>query len=216
MLFDLLKALPPIDFQIAIGSLPLHFRRQRTAFPAHRSYLRADDARVEFWRSRYAASGGRLRVGIAWRGGSLRSRQFTRSIALSYWLPLLAQSDVDFVSLQYGDVANGLAQLRIEHGVTVRSFGGEFADLDELAAAISALDLVVSVDTTVVHLAGALGRPVWVLLPSAPEWRYPRSGAAMPWYPSARQFRQRRPREWEPVLAEAAVALHQLKDARGV
>ena len=103
-------------------------------------------------------------MGIAWRGGSLRSRQFTRSVALPCWQPLLAQPGVDFVSLQYGDVANDLAQLRVERGIEVRSFGEAFADIDELAAAITALDLVIGVDTTVVHLAGALGRPVWVLL----------------------------------------------------
>lgn len=90
------------------------------------------------------------------------------------------------------------------------------ADVAELAAAITALDFVITVDTTVVHLAGALRRPVWVLLPFAPEWRYPRSSDTMPWYPSARLFRQPRPREWKPVLAEAAVALWQLRDARGV
>ena len=211
-----LQALPPTDFQVAIGSLPLHFRRLRTAFPAHGGYLRAADARIGFWRSRFTASGGGLRVGIAWRGGSLRSRQFTRSVALPSWLPLLAQPDVDFVSLQYGDVAAELAQLRVEHGIVVRSFGEEFADIDELAAAIAALDLVISVDTTAVHLAGALGHPVWVLLPSAPEWRYPRSGVTMPWYPSARLFRQTKPREWASVISEVGDAMRQLAQVRDV
>ena len=211
-----LRALPPTDFQVAIGSLPLSFRRLHTEFPAHRGYLRADDVRVEFWRSQFAATGGKLRVGIAWRGGSLRSRQFTRSVALPCWLPLLAQSGVDFVSLQYGDVANELAQLRLEHGIAVRSFGEALADIDELAAAITALDLVISVDTTVVHLAGALGRPVWVLLSNAPEWRYPRSGATMPWYPSARLFHQMTSGEWAPVISQVCDAMRQLAHERGV
>jgi ADP-heptose:LPS heptosyltransferase len=117
---------------------------------------------------------------------------------------------VDFVSLQYGDVSDEVAQLRDRHGATVRDFGSEFADIEELAAAIAALDLVISVDNTVVHLAGALGRPVWVLLSYAPEWRYPRSGDTVPWYPSARLFRQIRPREWEPVLAGCAATLRQM------
>jgi ADP-heptose:LPS heptosyltransferase len=172
--------------------------------------LVADGVRIERWRTRLAASGKRLRVGIAWRGGSLRTRRLTRSLTLEYWQPLLMQSDVDFVSLQYGPAVDDLAQLRDRHSVTVRSFGDEFADIDELAAAIAALDLVISVDNTVAHLAGALGRPVWVLLPFAPEWRYLRSGDTMPWYPSARLFRQTRPREWESVLAETAAALRQV------
>lgn len=207
-----LRVLPRTDFQVAMGSLPLHFRGARSAFPPHRGYLRADAARVEFWRARLAASGGRLRVGIAWRGGSLRSRQFTRSIGLPYWQLLLAQPGVDFVNLQHGEVASELAQLRDRHGVAVRSFGDDFDNIDELAAAITALDLVISVDTTVVHLTGALGRPVWVLLPSSPEWRYSRGDDTMPWYPSARLFRQARPREWGPVLAQAGGALRRLAE----
>ena len=210
-----LQALPPCDFQVAIGSLPLHFRRQQAEFPAHRGYLCADDARVKFWRSRFTATGRALRVGIAWRGGSLRSRQFTRSVPLACWLPLLAQPGVDFVGLQYGDVANELAQLEAEHGIAVRSCGEALADIDELAAAIATLDLVISVDTTVVHLTGALGRPVWVLLASAPEWRYPRTGATMPWYPSARLFRQSTPRDWAPVISQVSDAVRQLARARG-
>jgi tetratricopeptide (TPR) repeat protein len=211
-----LQALPQVDFQIAIGSLPLHFRGTRAAFSANAGYLIADGARIERWRTRLAASGKRLRVGIAWRGGSLRTRRLTRSLTLEYWQPLLMQSDVDFVSLQYGPAVDDLAQLRDRHSVTVRSFGDEFADIDELAAAIAALDLVISVDNTVAHLAGALGRPVWVLLPFAPEWRYLRSGDTMPWYPSARLFRQTRPREWESVLAETAAALRQVGGRNGV
>jgi tetratricopeptide (TPR) repeat protein len=211
-----LQALPRADFQVAAGSLPLHFRGNREAFPARSGYLVADGARVESWRTRLAASGDRLRVGIAWRGGSLRTRQLTRSLALAHWQSLLTQPGVDFVSLQYGNVTEELAQLRDRHGVTVRAFGDELADIDELAAAISALDLVISVDNTIAHLAGALGRPVWVLLPFAPEWRYLRSGHTMPWYPSARLFRQTRPRQWEEVLAEAAIALQQVRRERDV
>ena len=211
-----LQALPRIDFQISIGSLPLHFRGAREDFPAHRGYLVPDAARVERWRTRLEVGGARLHVGIAWRGGSLRTRQFTRSLTLPQWKPLLAQPDVGFVSLQYGQAVDDLAQLCDTHGVTVRSFAGEIADIDELAAAIAALDLIISVDNTVAHLAGALGRPVWILLPSAPEWRYLRSGGTMPWYPSARLFRQNRPREWETVIAETAAALRQVKGRPGV
>jgi hypothetical protein len=211
-----LQALPRVDFQIAIGSLPLHYRGARVDFPAHRGYLVADAARVKHWRTRLDASRARLHVGIAWRGGSLRTRQFTRSLTLPHWAPLLAQPDVDFVSLQYGQAVDDLAQLRDVHRITVRNFGGEFSDIDELAAVIGALDLVITVDNTVAHLAGALGRRVWILLPFAPEWRYLRSGDTMPWYPSARLFKQTRPREWESVLTQRAAALRKVEGRRSV
>lgn len=204
-----LAQLPPVDFQVAIGSLPLRFRQARTHFPARRGYLMADERRVESWRRRLAAPAGRLRVGIAWRGGSLRTRQLTRSIPLAQWLPLLRQSGIEFISLQYGDTAPDLAQLRDAGGVALRDFGGELDDLDELAALIGALDLVISVDNTVVHLAGALGQNVWALLTCAPEWRYRRQGADMPWYPSARLFRQLQSRAWEPVLEQVGQALQE-------
>jgi len=198
------------------GSFSSRLRSARSAFPVHCGYLRADAARVDFWRARLGACNGRLRVGIAWLGGSLRSRQFTRSIGLTDWRSLLAQPGVDFVSLQYGDVASEIAQVRDQHHVMVRSFGDDIADIDELAAAITALDLVISVDTTVVHLAGALGHPVWVLLPSAPEWRYPCGGPTMPWYPSARLFRQTKPREWAAVISRVRDAVQQLAQVRDV
>jgi len=201
-----LAGLPPIDCQVAIGSLPGYFRRSRADFPARRGYLVADTQRIGAWR-RELAHDSALRVGIAWRGGSLRSRQVTRSIELPLWLPLLKQREAVFYSLQYGDTKPELAQLRDQHGVSVRHLGEDTDDLDELAAIICALDLVVSVDNTVAHLAGALGQAVWTLLPYSAEWRYPRSGEAMTWYPSARLFRQAQPREWLPVMERVAIAL---------
>ena len=200
--------LPRVDYQVAIGSLPRHFRQARNQFPPRSCYLVADKARVEFWRCRLASS-NRLRVGIAWRGGSLRTREVTRSIALEQWLALLTQPGMDFVSLQYGDTASDLARLRGGYGMAIDDFSIELADLDELAAAIGALDLVISVDNTVAHLAGALGQSVWILLTSSPEWRYLRQGAQMPWYPSARLFRQPQPRAWQPVLEQVADALRE-------
>lgn len=199
-----LDRLPPIDYQIAIGSLPRHLRNTAEAFPRHGGYLSADSRRVEFWQQRCAELGAGLHIGIAWRGGSLRTRQFLRSLALEQWLPVLRQPGCSFVSLQYGDHAAELAHLQRDHGITVHDYAAQLADLDELAAAIAALDLVISVDNTVVHLAGALGRSVWVLLAHAPESRYPRHGSAMRWYPSARLFRQPQPRMWQPVVGQAA------------
>ena len=199
-----LDRLPSMDYQTAIGSLPRHLRNTAAAFPRHSGYLSADSRRVEFWQQRCAELGTGLRIGVAWRGGSLRTRQFLRSLPLDEWLPVLRQPGCSFVSLQYGDHAAELAGLQRDHGITVHDQAAQFADLDELAAAIAALDLIISVDNTVVHLAGALGRSVWVLLPHAPESRYPRCGSALRWYPSARLFRQPQPRMWQPVIGQVA------------
>jgi len=118
--------------------------------------------------------------------------------------------------LQYGDTKHELAQLRDAHGLTLQDFGAELRDLDELAAVIRTLDLVISVDNTVAHLAGALGQNVWVLLTPSPEWRYPRHGVDMPWYPSARLFRQPQPCAWDPVLEQVRQALQDLAGRRHV
>jgi tetratricopeptide (TPR) repeat protein len=203
---DWVRKLPPIDCQIAIGSLPRYFRRARTDFPAQGGYLAAAAQRSGYWRNELAA-GSALSVGIAWRGGTPRSRQFTRSTALPQWLPLLRCQGAKFYALQYGDIAHELAELSMQGGVTITQLGDAVHDLDELAAIISSLDLVVSVDNTVAHLAGALGKTVWTLLPESPEWRYPRRGAAMPWYPSMRLFRRGIGEGWEPVIDRVTMEL---------
>jgi len=213
---DWVEKLPPIDVQVALGSLPQHFRRARADFPARPSYLMPDPRRVEFWRREIRAEGRGPRVGIAWRGGSLRTRQVLRSTLLPQWLPLLRVPGAKFYSLQYGDVAAELAGLRDQHGVTVARPHIGANDLDEVAALICGLDLVISVDNTVAHLAGALGRNTWILLSFSPEWRYPREGDTMPWYPSARLFRQQRPREWDPVIGQVSAALRDMVGAQVV
>ncbi len=201
-----LAQLPPVDLQVAIGSLPQFLRRTRAEFPARRGYLAADARRGEFWRKQLAA-GPRLRVGIAWRGGTLRSRKFARSIDLPQWLPVLKSVGAAFYALQYGEIAAEVESMRIESGASVTNLGAAVDDIDELAAIISALDLVISVDNAVAHLAGALGKPVWTLLPCSPEWRYPRHGEVMPWYPSMRLFRRARGDSWGPVIERVAAEL---------
>ena len=205
------EKMPPIACQVAIGSLPHYFRRARADFPARMGYLAADKQRSEFWRAQLAV-GFAVRVGIAWRGGTPRSRQFTRSTALAQWLPMLRLPGAAFHALQYGDIAHELSALRKE-GVTIANPGNAMHDLDELAAFISALDLVVTIDNTVAHLAGALGKPVWTLLPVSPEWRYPRRGAAMPWYPSMRLFHRAHGEGWEPVIERVTMELAAIAQA---
>ena len=196
------------DFEISAGSLPQQFRRDTAAFPKHAGYLKVDTVRQIFWRDSELLADARIRIGMAWRGGTLRNRQYLRSLNLPDLLPVLQTPDCAFISLQHGDYAEEMHTLRERQGIDLRMPQFNIAtDLDELAAMISALDLVITVDNTIANLAGALGVPVWVLLPFSAEWRYGLNAEIMPWYPSARLFRQIRPRDWTPVIDRVAVGL---------
>ena len=196
------------DCEISIGSLPLHFRPARASFPQIAGYLHADPAKVARWRAAGVAGERSRRIGIAWRGGTLRNRQYLRSFDLAELAPLLRHPGCDYVSLQFGDQRQELDAVHAACGLVVRDAACDIgADIDELAAAIDALDLVITVDNTIAHLAGALGKPVWILLPFSAEWRYGRAGVAMDWYPSARLFRQPAPRQWRPLFEQVAQRL---------
>lgn len=195
------------DCYVHIADLPYFFRRDAADFPAHRGYLVADPARVAHWRERLDAAGHRPKVGISWRGGLQKTRQRVRSLELAQLAPLIDIPGVQFVNLQYGEVADEIARLRAHTGLEVLHYPEAIADLDEFAALICALDLVITVCNTTVHYAGALGRPCWVLAPRIPEWRYGLQGERMRWYPSVRMYRQRAQGDWTQVLAEARAAL---------
>jgi Tfp pilus assembly protein PilF len=192
-----------------IGSLPARFRRNRKDFPTGKGHLRADPAGVEGWSKRLAALGDGLKIGISWRGGSATTRRVTRSIGLEHWGPILSHPGVHFVSLQYGDCTEEIAGVTRARGLRISHWEEAIRDCDETAALVCALDLVVSVQTSVAHLAGALGKRVWVLVPRVAEWRYGESGETMPWYPSARLFRQQG-HGWDGTLLEVAGALRAL------
>jgi hypothetical protein len=128
-------------------------------------------------------------------------------MSLELLRPVLAVSDAHFVNLQYGDCAADLSAHTAAGGVAIHHWQDALDDYDETAALVTALDVVISVCTAVVHLAGALGRPVWVMAPAVPEWRYGREGPSMIWYPSARMFRQSKRDAWAPVVAEVKRAL---------
>lgn len=202
--------LPAIDFAIPMGSLPGIFRNDESHFPQHHGYLRAADERVEYWSARLQALGDGLKIGISWRGGLKQTRQMLRSIPLDNWLGLLRTENTQFVSLQYTDCSIEIEALHEQHGIKLPQWPDALRDYDETAALVSALDLIISVQTSVIHLAGALGKPVWVMVPAAPEWRYGIQGESMPWYPSARLFRQQEPNKWAPVLATVARELDSL------
>lgn len=197
---DWLREAGHIDYQIALGSLPRLFRRSLSDFPDHVGYLRADPARITYWREQLAMLPGGLKVGVSWRGGNELTRRNLRSLDLSQLEPLLRVENVSFVNLQYGNVATECAEVRAKLGTPIFQFEDAMKDYDETAALVCALDLVVSVQTSIVHLAGALGKPAWVMLPFSPEWRYMRSGDRMLWYPSVKLIRQPKPKDWGTVV----------------
>lgn len=202
--------LPAVDFAIPMGSLPGIFRTNVSSFPRHKGYLRAAPERVAHWSARLSELGEGLKVGISWRGGLKQTRRSLRSIPLESWLPLLRTNNVQFVSLQYTDCSPEVNALQEHHGVILPQWPDAIRDYDETAALVSALDLIISVQTSVIHLAGALGKPVWVMVPAAPEWRYQTQGETIPWYPSARLFRQQELNNWKPVLDAVAQELGML------
>ena len=197
-----------VDAQIAMGSLPQYLRRSSADFPRHHGYLKADPERVDVWRERLAALGPGLKVGISWQGGTHKTRRPMRSIPLAQWAPLLQSAGVRCVSLQYTECNAEIAAVESATGVSIADWREVRDDLEHTAALITALDLVISVCTAAIHLGGALGRPVWVLAPYSPEWRYGIAGDGMPWYPSVTMFRQPRYGEWEPVIERVAHQLH--------
>jgi tetratricopeptide (TPR) repeat protein len=196
------EPLPAFDLHCPLLSLPLAFGTRPDAIPATTPYLRAPSREVEGWKQRL---GPRRRpiIGLAWSGGrTLRHR----SMKLNELLPLLdSDRDATFVSLQKEVPSEDLPALNNQRSVL--HFGLELSDFADTAAIVSQLDLVISVDTAVAHLAGALAKPVWVLVPFVPDWRWQLDGDDSPWDPTARLFRQDESRAWDRVIARLCATL---------
>jgi len=205
---------PGVDCQIPMGSLPGFFRKRWEEFPRHTGYLRAAPERVAYWRGRLDALGPGPKIGLSWRGGIPATRRHMRSLALEELLPLL-RLPARFVSLQYGNCADDLDTLRRNCGVMLPHWQDAIDDYDETAALVCALDLVISVCTAVIHLTGALGKPVWILVPAVAEWRYLDRGEKLPWYPSAHLFRQSHSGQWQDVIRRIAEGIAELPGSIG-
>jgi hypothetical protein len=182
---------------VPLSSLP----RLCGEMPAPGAYLRADATRVAKWAARLAPDSPGPRVGIVWAGSPEHQNDSKRSVHFATFAPLLSVPGVRWVSLQ-----RGTAQLQVAD-VAVYDAGSELDDFTETMGLLGALDLLITVDTAVAHLAGAMGRPVWILLPYAPDWRWLLGRDDTPWYPTARLFRQSAPGDWAPVLARVRAAL---------
>lgn len=195
---------PALGLQCPMGGLARRLRPELGSFAGHGPYLRVDAERRARCRARYQALGPGLKVGISWRSESTRTGA-ERSAGLALWNHILSLPEVTFVNLQYGGCAAELAAAKARFGVAIHQDPevDPLGDLDEVAAQIAALDLVLTTDNTAVHLAGAIGVPAWLLLPFDPDWRWLRDRDDSPWYPSLRLFRQERPGAWGPVLAAA-------------
>lgn len=201
---DAKAPLPAYDCHCALLSLPHRMETRLETIPATVPYLRAPEEALRRWAERIPAAPGELKVGIVWAGSKLHVNDLNRSIALSAWGPLLELEGVRFFSLQVGVEAGQVADAP---GRKVTDLSPLLTDYAETGAAVEQLDLVISVDTSVVHLSGALAKPTWVLLPWVPDWRWLRDREDSPWYPTARLFRQPARFAWEPVMARVAQEL---------
>jgi len=200
---------PEIAAHISAGSLPKFFRRSEEAFPQAERYLTADQAAVDVWKARLQELGPERNVGVSWRGGSENLVKRLRSTCLDQWKEVLSVPGCRFIDLQYGETAAERRQLTETCGLTLHRFAetDPLRDLDGFAALLSALDLLISVDNSTVHLAGALGVETWCLLPSAGDFRWLHGRSETLWYRSVRLIRQQRPRDWAGVFRRVAAEL---------
>jgi tetratricopeptide (TPR) repeat protein len=195
-------AVPEVDWQCPLLSLPLAFGTTLDTIPGTVPYLSVpEEALQKAATVEWPAVG--LRVGIVWAGNAAHAKDRYRSLPLTYLEPLLRTEGVHFFSLQMGPEAAQLAAIQ----VPVTNLGHMIGDMADTAALIQQLDLVIAVDTSVVHLAGALGKPVWLMLPFSPDWRWRLDREDSPWYPTMRLFRQPKFDDWHSVVKRVCAAL---------
>jgi ADP-heptose:LPS heptosyltransferase len=200
------ESLAPFDFEIPLLSLPLIFCTREATIPATAPYLHADGAAVKRWQQRLAGESKlrpKLKVGLTWSGSHGHQRNPFRRVGWErYAKHFGGMSNVAFYSLQPGAGADVSAAQAA--GLPVIDYTTDFATFDDTAAFVGALDLVITVCTSVAHLSGALGQRTWVLLDVNPHWVWLTGRNDSPWYPSATLYRQPRFGEWEPALQDAA------------
>jgi hypothetical protein len=198
------ETLPPYDAYTPVIALAGALGVTASTVPCAVPYLAADPVRRTEVAAALAAHGRVRKVGLAWSGSPQNTNDRRRSVALAALASLFAVPGVAWFSLQTEDDENDVAAVpaaHVLHRLAARN------DFDGAAALVAELDLVVTVDTSLAHLAGALARPTWVLLPFASDWRWQQDRADSPWYPTVRLFRQPRPGDWEAVIARIATEL---------
>ena len=198
---------PPFAAYCPLSGLPRLHGTTLDTIPGEIPYLHADPARAEVWRARLQdlLQPGTRRIGISWAGRPTHNNDHNRSISLDAFAPIAGMDGISLVSLQKGPAQQAIANYFDR--AALLNLGAEISDFVDTMAIIEALDLVVCVDTALAHLAGAMGKPVWILLPYAPDWRWLLGRSDSPWYPTARLFRQSNPGDWSSVVRRIAEAL---------
>jgi Flp pilus assembly protein TadD len=190
--------IPPCAWRAPLMSLPMIFGTELATVPAKTPYLKPEPASVREWGKRFADK-DTFKVGIAWRGRPTHKNDRHRSIPIGQFAPMLAGPGITVVCLQKDATDEEMAELG-RHSEHVLNLGKDFTDLADTAAAMESLDLVITVDTALCHLAGALARPAWTLLPFAPDWRWLMDRTDSPWYPTMRLYRQAKRGAWGTTL----------------
>ena len=197
------------DLYAPLLALPGIFRTTLETIPGEVPYLQADPREAELWKKRLA--NGDFKVGIVWAGNPEHKNDRNRSCTPDHFLPLAGIQGVRLYSLQKEIAAEEMASKRVSFA---HSLGEHLDDFANTAAVLQNLDLLITVDTSVAHLAGAMGKPVWLLLPFAPDWRWLLNREDTPWYPTMRLFRQERPGSWDSVIKCVAKEMRAVKAGR--
>jgi tetratricopeptide (TPR) repeat protein len=201
------KPLPPIDLHCPLMSLPLAFRTTLETIPNQVPYLAVpEEARQKAETLPWPEVG--LRVGLVWAGSANHAKDKFRSIPLSLMEPLFDVEGVHFFSLQMGPGAEQLATVAAK----ITNLASAIGDMADTAALLANLDVLIAVDTSVVHLAGALGKPAWVMIPYSPDWRWLLEREDSPWYPTVRLFRQPEFGDWQSVILQVRAELSALAE----
>ena len=207
------SSLTNADYYQYIPNIARLTRTSRDHFPAE-PYLKADGKEIGDWQRKLAELPAQISVGISWKGGTALTKGTQRSIPLEQLLPIFEGIDCELVSLQYGSIEADL-QCATECGYEIHQWIDSSTSLHAVGALCRALDLVISIDTTVAHLSSALGQSTWLMLPLNADWRWSLEGEQTPWYPSARLFRKESLMDWAPVCARIRQALLQFAKIKG-
>jgi hypothetical protein len=199
------EPLPSFDLICPLLSLPRIFKTTSASIPSQVPYLAPDPMLVEFWRQKFDASASGLKVGLAWAGNPAHRNDSSRSLSLDCLSPLAQVPGVQFYSLQKNPTASRAKPA--PPALNLIDWTDQLGDFSDTAALVDHLDLIITADTAVAHLGGALARPTWVLLSFAPDWRWMQQRDDSPWYPSMRLFRQPASGDWDSVIKRVTAAL---------
>jgi len=202
------KRLPEFDVHCPLLSLPLVFNTTPENIPANIPYITVDFMLVQKWQDKIYHDNSNFKIGLVWSGKPTYKNDRNRSCSLELFSPLAIINDITFYSLQKGEAAEQAKNP--PEGMKLIDYTEQIHDFADTAAFIENLDLIISVDTAAAHLAGALGKSVWTLLPFVPDWRWLLTRDDSPWYPTMRLFRQPLPGDWKSVIAKLAEELQKI------